>query len=175
MTPLSTVEREAEQIADEAIQAARRAAEWANKRQYKAATLKILQYIAEHAIDTMDLNVVILERMSERIINAQSPDDILDPFGTLKGQSLLGKPLVVVGCDFLESDQVEGFPYYVSLMTRDAETGITQPVTVGGEKLVIQAAGLDMHNAWPIAVKIQQSAKATRQGYFPLDLAWGHK
>lgn len=155
-------------------EAMRRAADYALSRKFQAATTQLLLYIAAHAQDTADLNVVILEQMSQRLLTAESADDVLDPFGTVKGQQLLDKPLMVTGAQFLEGDFKDGFPWYVSLQVESQAQGGIIPVTVGGEKLVFQVASLDMHDAWPQLVEIHRADKPTKQGFYPLELRRPH-
>lgn len=162
---------QAHDVADGVIVAtARRAAELIEARGYGPATVKTIHYVAERALDTADLNRVIIEEMNRRFVDASTVDEILDPFGTIKGADYLGKPLEVLGVEFLESDIAEGFPYYVSMRVLDRQSGKTRVLTVGGEKLVMQAAALDAHNAWPQVLAIYEADRATKAGFFPLEL-----
>ncbi len=158
-------------VVDPDVRAAvQRARTFIEARGYQQATADIIGYIAANAVGTADLNVVILEQMALRILNAETPDDILDPFGTVKGQAMLDRPLWVEGLNFLESDQADGFPWYVSFQVKDQNSGALTPVTVGGEKLVIQAAVLDMKDAWPLMLTIHKADKPTKKGFYPLEL-----
>lgn len=143
-------------------EAARRAAEYVQKKKYGPSMQQIILWIAEHAVDTQELNAVIMEIMAKRILNATSPDDIIDPLGTLKGADLVDKPMWVEKVMYLESDKVDGFPYFVTLDVRQNDTGELLPVTIGGEKLVPQIAGLHMHDAFPMVIRVQ--AVSTRSG-----------
>lgn len=158
------------QVIDGTIVAARRAAEWVTERGYKAATRDLVGYIAGRAIDTSDLNTVILEQMALRLAAAETAADILDPFGTVQGKAILGKPLWVTGAEFLESDLAEGFPWYVSFSVLDRQSNRSTVVTVGGEKLVLQAAELDRKKLWPTALAIHETDKPTKAGFYPLEL-----
>jgi hypothetical protein len=149
-------------------QAARRAAEWVKSKGYGDAMGSIIRYIAANAQDTAELNAVIMEQMALRIINATSPEEILDPFATVKGEDLVGVPLEIRGAMFLEGDKNEGFPWYVTLTVFDGRTQREFPVTIGGEKLVPQVAGFDMHDAWPQVVKIM--TYTTRAGFTGYEL-----
>lgn len=144
-------------------EAAARAAAWVRGKGYGPNMTQIIQYIAANAQDTAELNAVIMEQMAIRIINAESPEEILDPFATVKGEDLVGKSLEVRACMFLEGDKNEGFPWYTTLTVYDAHANREFPVTIGGEKLVPQVAGFDMHGAWPQVVKITEFK--TRAGF----------
>jgi hypothetical protein len=157
-------------IIDGSVESARRAAALIIDRGYGPATTEIIRYIAGAAVDTADLNAVIIEQMNARLLEAESAQDVLDPFGTIKGQDVLEKYLLVTGCAFMESDQAEGFPWYVSLSVEDKATGRTYAVTVGGEKVVMQAAAIDRKGMWPAAVKIHKSERPTKSGFYPLEL-----
>lgn len=152
------------------VEAAGRAANYVASRNLGPSTIALVQYIAANAADTAELNTVILEQMAAKILNAESPSDIVDPFGTMSGRDMYNRPLWITGCTFLESDYTEGFPYYVSFAIQDQQTGSTSVVTVGGEKVCYQAAGFDMHDAWPQMLMICESEKETKAGFRPLEL-----
>jgi hypothetical protein len=151
-------------------ESAERAAAFVTARGFGPNTINLIGYIAEVAVDTADLNAVIVEQMAARFATATSADDILDPFGTIKGEDLLDKPLYVTSCSFMESDIAEGFPWYVGLATVDQSTGRTTVVTVGGEKLVMQAGALDRAQAWPVMCRIHRADRPTKGGFYPLEL-----
>jgi hypothetical protein len=165
-----TVFEPAKELSEGEVISMRAAAQYAAERSYGPKMVQIFEYIASHAVDTADLNVVILEQLAARILDAEDPDDILDPFGTVKGKDVLGKPLQITGVQFLQGEFEESFPYYVSFQVYDAATQGVKPVTVGGEKVVLQAAGFDMHGAWPQVLAIHKAEKATRNGFYPLEL-----
>lgn len=150
-------------VLDMSQQAAQRAAAWVQHKGYGDAMTSIIMYIAANAQDTAELNAVIMEQMAIRILNAETPEEILDPFATVKGEDLLGKTLEIRSAMFLEGDKNEGFPWYCTLTCYDAQHGREFPVTIGGEKLVPQVAGFDMHDAWPQVVKITEFK--TRAGF----------
>jgi hypothetical protein len=157
-------------VLDMTQEQARVAAEWVRMKRYGKAMTTIIQYIAANALDTSELNAVIMEQMATRILAASTMDDILDPFGTVKGKDLLDKPLYVAGCQFLISTVGQGFPWYVAFEVVDQQTDSRQVVIVGGEKLVPQAAGLHMHNVFPCYVRIHENEKETSAGYHVLEL-----
>jgi hypothetical protein len=150
-------------------QAAQRAAAWVQTKGYGASMTTLIQYIAAHAVDTAELNAVIMEQMAIRILNATSPEEILDPFATVKGEDLVGRPLEIRSAMFLEGDKNEGFPWYTTLTVYDAQTNREFPVTIGGEKLVPQVAGFDMHDVWPQVIEIAEYK--TRAGFTGYELA----
>jgi hypothetical protein len=135
--------------------AAKAAAKYVQERRFGAAMTQMVMYIVEHVMDTQDMNSVIVEQMALKILAAESPSDVLDPFGTAKGHDFYNKPLWVTGAQFLDSTvEGEGFPWYAMLNVQDPKSGEIVPTTVGGEKLVLKVAGLDMHGGWPCAVMI---------------------
>jgi len=147
---------------------ARKAAEWVRAKRYGPAMTTIIGYIAAHAMDTQDLNSVIMEQMALRILNAQSADEVLDPFGTMRGEDLYDKPLMITGVQYLISDiGGEGFPWYCAV-EYDNGVGGKSVAIVGGEKLVPQLAGLDMHDGFPRLCRIH--AGKTRAGNTILEL-----
>lgn len=150
--------------------AAERALAYVDSRGVGRATQALVAYIAGKAVDSADLNVVILEQLSERILNATSPDDILTPFDPQGMEDLLSTPIMINGCNWLESDFSEGFPWYASLEVVRLDTGEESIRTVGGEQLMYQIAGFDMRDAWPQAVQVVKAKKATKAGFFPYKL-----
>lgn len=150
-------------VTDLTQEAARRAAAYVNKVKLGPNMTTILMYVAAKSVDTAELNTVISEQLAARILNATSPDDIFDPFATARDKDFIGKNLWCEGVMYLDSDKTDGYPYYVSLDVRNRETGNLEPVIVGGEKLVPQVAGLDMHDAWPCMIRI--GSTKTRQGF----------
>jgi hypothetical protein len=151
-------------------EASARAAAWCQAKKYGPNMQRLTLYIASKAVSTADLNAVIMELMAERIFNAENPDDILDPFGTMKAEEILGKNILIKGCMFLDSTVGEGYPYYVSLDIEIPGTDQTKPLVVGGEKLVPMVAGFDMGDNWPQLLKIKKSDKQTQNGYNVLEL-----
>src|SRR5262249_39618734 len=125
--------------------AAQAAANWCTVRSYGPAMTQITQWIAANALDTAELNSVSMEQMALRVLQAQNPDDMLDPFNTVHGKDILDRPLYVVEAMYLWSDieNPKAYPWYVSLTVQRDDDSRTV-VTVGGEKLVPQCAGFSM-------------------------------
>lgn len=142
--------------------AAARAAEYVDRVKAGPNMTQVIMFIAAKAVDTSELNSVISEQLAARILTAETPDEILDPFSTVKGSDLFDRPITVTGVMYLESDKGEGFPWYVSLDVENEATGGTIPLIVGGEKLVPQVAGFDMRDAWPQRFMIH--SETTRKG-----------
>ena len=150
--------------------AAGRAVEFVQRKGYGVHTTAIIAYIAERAVDTADLNVVILEQLSEKLLNAGSVDEILMPFEPSGSERYLNQPIQINGAGFLESDYTEGFPYYASLQITVVATGEDAVITIGGEKVMYQVAAFDMKEAWPIVCRISKRTKPTKSGFYPLEL-----
>lgn len=149
---------------------ANRTAAYVTERGFGPNSIELVQYIAARALDSRDLNVVILEQLSERLLHAQSPADILTPFEPTKGEEYHGKTVEILSTEFLESDFAEGFPWYVSLQIRESATGPTSAITIGGEKLVMQCAAMDRLDMWPAVVRIHRADTPTKSGFYPLEL-----
>ena len=156
-------------IDGEIIAAAERASIFVSDRGYGPNTIELVMYIASRSVDEMDLNVVIMEQLSARLLAATSPEEILQPFEPQQGKMHYGKPLWVTGSTFIESDY-EGFPWYVSLSATVPATKESFVVTVGGEKVVMQAAAFERSQQWPCYLRICESEKATKAGFHPLEL-----
>jgi len=137
---------------------------------YGPAARNLIGYIAEKAKMTEDEDVVIAEQVAAQILGAETADDILDPFGTIKGQELLGRNLAVFGCRFLDTDFMQGFPWFVVADVEDPTTGKHFPVTMGGQRVVMQFAGLHRLGEWPQVMTLLRADKPTRKGFYPLRL-----
>lgn len=146
------------------------ATDYIKAKGYGPKMSQIIGYIASKALDTSELNSVIMELLAERILDAESPEAIADPFGTVAGKDMYERPLFVTGVTFLVSTQGEGFPWYVALDVTDPRTRENAVITVGGEKFVPQVAGMDMHDAWPRAIIIHESDKPTASGYRVIEM-----
>ena len=160
-------------IQGEIMAAAERAGTYVAQRGYGPNTVQLIMYIASRAVDEADLNVVIMEQLAARLLGAQSADDILQPFNPQQGKTYYGKPLMIESMSFIESDY-EGFPWYVSLHCKVPATGESFVVTVGGEKVVMQAAAAEKAGALPMYAKIAEAEKATKAGFYPLELRPAH-
>lgn len=155
---------------DPQIQAAvERAGRFVVERGYGPNTTRLIQYIAGRAVDEADLNAVITEQLTARLLAATSTDDILTPFDPEKGEAYFERPIVIHGMTFIESDY-EGFPWYVSLEFSLPGQDTRSVLTVGGEKVIMQAAAAEANNLLPLYCVIHKSTKATKAGYYPLDL-----
>jgi hypothetical protein len=155
---------------DEEVRAAvQRAANFVVQRGYGPNTTRLIQYIAGRSVDEADLNAVITEQLTERLLNATTAEDILTPFDPEKGEAYFDRPIIVHGMTFIESDY-EGFPWYVSLEFTLPGQDKKSVLTVGGEKVIMQAAAAEANGLLPLYCRIHKATKATKQGYYPLDL-----
>lgn len=150
--------------------AAARVAAYLSQRDFGPNTQALVAYIAERAVDTADLNVVILEQLSERLLAATTPDEILMPLDPKGCEEYLGRPLQIEAASFLESDFSEGFPWYTSLTVTVLDTGESAVITIGGEKVMYQVAAFSYHDAWPVTCVIHRRTRATKAGFYPLEL-----
>lgn len=151
-------------------EAAARALAFIDERKLGPKISELVGYIASRAVDTSDLNVVILEQLADRLLAAESPEDVLTPFDPLHGQDYIDVPLQIESVQYLESDYSEGFPWFASLSVIIAGTGEEKVLTIGGEEVLYKLAALDMHDAWPVVAQLTRKKKPTKQGYYPLDL-----
>ena len=166
---LAVVDGQAEEV-DPAIAAAvARTANFVAERGFGPNTTRLIQYIAARAVDEADLNAVITEQLAERLLAAESADDILVPFDPEKGEAYMDRPIMVHELTFIESD-FEGFPWYVSMSFSLPGQDKRSVLTVGGEKVVMQIAAAEARGLLPLYCKLHRSEKQTKNGYYPLDL-----
>lgn len=167
-TDLDVIEA-TEELDPEVAAAVARTAAFVVERGFGPNTTRLIQYIAARSTDESDLNAVITEQLAERLLNAQSSDDILVPFDPEKGEAYFDRPIVVHSVTFIESD-FEGFPWYASLTFSVAGQDKQSVLTIGGEKVIMQVAAAEANGLLPLYCKIHKATKATKAGYFPLDL-----
>jgi hypothetical protein len=155
---------------DETIRrAVERTAAFVTERGFGPNTTRLIQYVAGRSVDESDLNAVITEQLAERLLAAATPEDILTPFDPEKGAAYLDRPIVVHEVTFIESDY-EGFPWYASLTFSMPGQDSRSVLTVGGEKVVMQVAAAEANGLLPLYCRLHKAEKATKAGYFPLDL-----
>lgn len=171
LVPQDLSDMDDETVSGEVMEAAaNRLAVYVDERGYGPNTTELVQYIAFRSLDSSDLNVVILEQLAAKLLDAKSPDDILTPFDPTHGEQLYGKTIEILSAEFLESDFSEGFPWYASIQFRRNATGPTEAATIGGEKLVMQVAALAKAEMLPMVVKVYRAEKPTKSGFYPIEL-----
>lgn len=104
----------------------------------------------------------------ERILKAETFEDVFAPQAVRHARELLDVPLVVHGIRFNQSDFEAGFGFYCLVDCTDAETGESVVVSVGGRNVMAQLFRADQLGVFPAKLKFTQPARPTRQGYWPL-------
>lgn len=104
----------------------------------------------------------------ERILQAGSPDEVLQPAEPLKARELLGIPLEIKGFRFMRSSYGGREGVYAVIDAWRLDTGEAILVTCGGRNVLAQLYRLATLDALPVRVYFEQSSRPTDSGYFPL-------
>ena len=107
--------------------------------------------------------------VASRLMLAESPEELLSEQGELThAGDLLGKPMLLKGVSFREGDANPEQPVY-ALLTVEVD-GAEDIISCGGLNVMVAAKVLKDRGWLPRMVVIKQRAKATKAGYYPLNL-----
>lgn len=105
-----------------------------------------------------------------QLAGAQSPEDLDKPWQARDFESLLGATVVVYGIAKRPADYQGGLSHYLVVDLADQSTGERMTVTTGSVNIVGQLVVAYAKGWLPIQARVEQSQKATRNGFFPLRL-----
>lgn len=131
------------------------------------AILALLSSMGEQVVDTAeDVSMAI----AERILRAESVDQLLAPQGTTHARDIIGKPLVILDAHWLESTiEGDGPPVYAVLDC--LVDGEPTAVTCGARTVMIQVLKAKSAGWLPMACMVEESSMRTKAGFFPMWLA----
>lgn len=109
----------------------------------------------------------ISREIMDRIVQAETPEKVLEQAGTIAAEDYIGKPFVLTDARAMRSALDEGPGVYYALNCVDPETGEPFVMTCGGRNVLAQVFRLKQLDALPRRVKITAAGK-TAQGYTPL-------
>lgn len=118
------------------------------------------------AVDDDDVQ----ERILTAILKATTPQDILAAGNAVPATELLNVPLMIEGIRASEStlDGANDFYLHVDAVVIANNDRIT--FSCGAQDVCVKLVQLARHGFLPMKAKIEQAAKATKKGYFPLFL-----
>lgn len=111
--------------------------------------------------------------MVERVMAAENLDDILGNAGDVThAEDLIDQDLMITGLQsFNESDFADGPGVYAVVIGHTFKNPDEQlTITCGSATVCAQLYRLNELRLWPVACRFERAKKATKAGYFPLQL-----
>ncbi len=109
----------------------------------------------------------VTQSISERLLKAESLEQLLSPQSTVEAKSILGKPIVVTDVHWNRSTLAdnEGQVYAVIDAIID---GVPAAVTTGSRTIMIQVLKAKQAGWLPMDVQIKESPQRTAAGFKPM-------
>lgn len=129
--------------------------------------LTLLESMGQQVVDTPeDVSMAIMER----ILRAESVEQLLAPQGTTQARDIIGVPIVILDAHFLQSS-IEGDGPGVYAVLDCLVEGEPTAVTCGARTVLIQVIKAKNAGWLPMACQIEQSSQQTKAGFRPMWLA----
>ncbi len=106
--------------------------------------------------------------IARRILEAPDTNAALQLGVAVHAREILGQPIVITGFRFQESGFDSGPGAYAVLDAVNDDTGEGFAVTCGGVNVMAQLIRLAMDGDLPKRVKIIETDRQTKQGYYPM-------
>lgn len=132
------------------------------------ATQSLVQWLAEKATEGDMDTFAAMEAAIARMMQSESPDQVLAEDMPLHGKDFLDTPFTCSGFSLREGEFEEGSPFYAMLEVTVGNTGERRVISVGGWKVLAQLMMLDIMEAFPVVLIIR--GRPTRKGYTVLSL-----
>lgn len=104
----------------------------------------------------------------QRILSAQSPDEVLSRQQVMSAKELLGFPLIIERVRWQRSAYEQRESMYALVNAHRTDLDVDVVVTCGGRNVMAQLWRLGELNAFPIKAKFGTTAQPTANGYYPL-------
>lgn len=105
--------------------------------------------------------------IGERIMSAETLEELLEPSGTDNAETFLNIPLVFLDAEFRESDFPGGPPIYALARCAEEETGEERIINCGGFNVVYQLIKAVKSEWLPFTAMITKTERPTSNGYHP--------
>lgn len=125
---------------------------------------------ADEEVREVDADQVSMEIIG-RILKAQTVDDVLGGSGAIHARDFLDVPFTLTDVRFNRSDFGGDGPAFFALLEGADRNGEPVTITCGARNVIAQAWKLRDMAALPIQVEIQESERATANGYKVMWLA----
>lgn len=110
------------------------------------------------------------EAIVAQILSAATIEDLDAPWRAEEGKALIGKPISIVGAKARKSDYADGLGVFLVVDAVNLETGEATIFTTGSVSVVAQIVKAFCMDALPFNAMLCQSARPTKDGYYPLHL-----
>lgn len=134
------------------------------------AAQTVIQWCADNVSEDDESNAAVMEDIMRRVLESETPDQVLAESLPVKVETILNKPIQLRGVRIGETDFQDGFPYYAILDCVYGNPPSPHVVTVGAFKVMAQLYVLAKMNQWPQVVMFKRSDKATKSGYWPISM-----
>lgn len=103
-----------------------------------------------------------------RIMSATTEEDILKANRVVHAREILGTPIEIIAVKWQRSTFAEGATVYAVVEARQLDAEKSFMCTVGGRNVMAQLLNMQHRGFLPFRAVIQQAAKPTEAGYYPL-------
>lgn len=110
----------------------------------------------------------IAAEMFERIMAAETIEDVLKDQGLTDAVDVLDMSLRISGVRFNKSTFAEGSGYYAVISARKTVDNEAVTVGCGAARVVMQLAKLAQLKAYPCVLVIRRADKPSSKGFFPM-------
>lgn len=111
---------------------------------------------------------LIAQAITERILAAESAEEVLGNAQATHAQDVLNRPFVLHGLRLMRSRYNEGPGVFAVLDAEFGDDGSKEAVTCSGRTVMAQAVQLYRLGALPMSVQIVRAEKETANGFYPL-------
>jgi len=108
------------------------------------------------------------EAILERILQANTLDDILNNRSVTSAKDVLLTPLTVAKVRWMRSDMEEGIGLYALVEGRRDDTDEPVVISCGGVSVMGQLWRMDELGLLPVKVRFNQASRPTQAGFYPL-------
>lgn len=133
-------------------------------------TMTLIEWLAARSDYNDQDEAAAMEDMIGRAMNSATPDQVFAESMAVKVDSIINRPIQIMGFRIAETEFAEGFPYYALIDAAYGNPVEKHVITCGGFKILAQLYALDKLGEWPQVCMFTKPAKATKNGYYPLSL-----
>ena len=110
------------------------------------------------------------ENIVRQLLDAQTIDDLNEPWESTSGRKLNGKSLIIRGVTQRPSQFEDGAGIFLVADAADAKTGEQVTFTTSALSVVVQLARVHQMDMWPITADVVVAERPTARGFYPYHL-----
>lgn len=130
-----------------------------------------LEAVKAHAASlTVEDPEQVQERILRSMLGATNPHDLLTAGAATPASDIYGVPLTVTAIRASESDFTDGADLYLHIEVTTKQNGDRLTVSCGARDVCAKLVLADMRGWLPMDCVIEQSAKPTKDGFYPVFL-----